>query len=89
VSAAIRRIICHWTILVTVCGQPGYQQAGLVGALVSLAAGSGLRGGEQADSVSDDAAVLAGSLRQPEWFGHIYGARRYADVASTGLSRDR
>jgi RNA polymerase sigma-70 factor (ECF subfamily) len=39
---------------------------------VSPPAGSGLPGGEQAGPVSDDAAVLAGSLRQPEWFGQIY-----------------
>ena len=56
----------------TAYGQPGYQQAGLLRALVSPPAGSGSCGGEQADPVSDDAAVLAGSLRQPEWFGHIY-----------------
>lgn len=31
-----------------------------------------LPGGEQADPVSDDAAVLAESLRQPERFGRIY-----------------
>jgi RNA polymerase sigma-70 factor (ECF subfamily) len=57
---------------VTACGQPGYQQAGLLGALVSPAAGSGPPCGERADPVSDDAAVLAGSLRQPERFSHIY-----------------
>ena len=56
----------------TAYGQPGYLQAGLLGALVSPPAGSGAVGGEQADPVSDDAAVLAESLRQPERFGHIY-----------------
>jgi RNA polymerase sigma factor (sigma-70 family) len=46
--------------------QPGRQQAGFLDALVGPPAG------EQADPVGDDAAVLAGSVRHPERFGHIY-----------------
>lgn len=51
--------------------QPGRQQAGLLGALVSPLAGSDPVG-EKACPVSDDAAVLAESLQQPERFGLIY-----------------
>jgi RNA polymerase sigma factor (sigma-70 family) len=63
---------CGWTILVIGSARPGRQPAGLVGALVSSPVGSGPPGGEQADPASDDAAVLAESLWQPERFGHIY-----------------
>lgn len=53
--------------------------AGLAAALVSPPAGWGLPGGELADPVSDDATVLAGSLRQPERFGLIYD-RHFPDI---------
>jgi RNA polymerase sigma factor (sigma-70 family) len=75
VSYPSGRITCGWTTLVSGSAQPGWQQAGLLGALgalVSQPAGSGAPGGEQAAPVGDDAAVLAESLRQPERFGHIY-----------------
>jgi RNA polymerase sigma factor (sigma-70 family) len=57
---------------VTGSARLGRQRAGLLGALVSPPGGSGPPGGEQADPVSDDAALLAASLRQPERFGHLY-----------------
>src|ERR1700733_14133583 len=75
VSYPSGRITCGWTVLVSGPTRPGWQETGLLGALgalVSSPAGPGAPGGEQADPVSDDAAVLAESLRQPERFGHIY-----------------
>ena len=56
----------------TAFAQPGRQSAGLQGALANRPAGSGAPGGGQADPLSDDAALLAVSLRQPDRFGHIY-----------------
>jgi RNA polymerase sigma factor (sigma-70 family) len=64
---------------VTAYAQPGRQRAGLLGALVGPFAGSGPAGAEHAGPVSDDAVVLAESLRQPEQFGHIY-ARHFPGI---------
>jgi RNA polymerase sigma factor (sigma-70 family) len=84
VGCPFGRIAGGWTVVVTGSARPGRQQAGLLGALVSPPAGWGPPGGEQAGPVSDDAAVLAESLRKPERFGHIYdrhfpGIYRYID----------
>lgn len=80
------RIAGDWTVLVTGSAQPGRQRAELLGALVGPPAGSGPPGGGQADPVSDDAAVLAESLRQPERFGHIYD-RYFPDIYRYIVSR--
>jgi RNA polymerase sigma factor (sigma-70 family) len=54
--------------------------------LVTVPAESGLPGGEQADPIIDDAAVLAGSLRQPEVFGQIYD-RHFTGIYAYVVSR--
>jgi RNA polymerase sigma factor (sigma-70 family) len=65
-------------LLVTGYGHAGRQRTGLLGALVSLPAGSG-PGGEQAGVAGDDAAVLAESLARPERFGQLYD-RHFPDI---------
>jgi Sigma-70 region 2 len=70
------RIASDWTSLVTACARPCRPRAGFLGALVGPPADSG---DERADSARDDAAVLAESLRQPEWFGRIYD-RHFPDI---------
>lgn len=72
VGCLFGRIADDWTVVVTASARPDRQQAGLLGALVSPPAGAGPPGGGQAGPVSDDAAVLAESLRQPERFGYLY-----------------
>jgi RNA polymerase sigma factor (sigma-70 family) len=63
-------------MVVTASEQSGRQQTGALGAsldaLVSALAASGPADGEQAAPVSEEDALLAESLRQPERFGDIY-----------------
>jgi RNA polymerase sigma factor (sigma-70 family) len=81
VSYPSGRITCGWTTVVSGSARPGWQQAGLLGALGALVsppsdAGvpgpAGPPGGEHVGPAGDDAAVMAESLRQPERFGRIY-----------------
>lgn len=73
-------------MLVTASAQPGRQPATVLAALMSPPACRDPAGGEQADRISaDDAVVLAESLRQPELFGRIYDRHFpgiYAYIAS-------
>jgi RNA polymerase sigma factor (sigma-70 family) len=71
---------------VTAPAPPGGQRARLLGALTSPSAGWDPPGGEQSGRVSDDATVLAESLRRPEQFGHIYD-RHFPGVYSYIASR--